>query len=250
MAAEVLAAGRPGPHDPLRRPRRRRRRRVVCRAAAGGAARGRDLHRQDRHRLVGRHALDVRTQRERLLLPQHDDRAGRAERRQRPHGRPRVRPSPRSLDAGRRRRRAERHARVVAGARHRRARAPAHGRDQLRPRLGPQHRRDLRRGLRAARAGRIALQHPVARRPGRDGAGGDPGGSRARPAPGGGPPAGDQAREAQPQRQPRATAQVGDPVQPARPEPPCHRDRDASPAPPRSALARRSKCAAPASASR
>ena len=49
---------------------------------------------------------------------------------------------------------------------------------------------------------------------------------RARPAPGQRQAAGRQARVDQPQRQPRATPPYGDPVQPARPEPPRDRDRD------------------------
>ena len=70
---------------------------------------------------------------------------------QRSYGRARIRPSPRPLDGGDRRRRTQRDARVVARPRNGRARAPEQGRDELHPRLGPQHRRDLRRGLRAVR---------------------------------------------------------------------------------------------------
>ena len=108
-------AGRPGPHDPLRRPRRGRRRRVVRGSAARCAARDEistvtiDIVSWDELRSTcGRDAS-------RLLLPQQDGRAGRAERRERAHGRARVRPSPRPLDAGRRRR-ASRTARPTGGA--------------------------------------------------------------------------------------------------------------------------------------
>ena len=54
---------------------------------------------------------------------------------------------------------------------------------QLHPRAGAQHRRDLRRGLRTARPGRLELQDRLARSAGRDGVRGPAGRLRAWPAP-------------------------------------------------------------------
>ena len=87
--------GRPhrrrGPLDPVRRAGRGRRRRVVRSAAARGAARRRDLDGDRDDRLVGGAPLELRPRGSGLLQPEPDGRPGRAERRERAHGRARVR---------------------------------------------------------------------------------------------------------------------------------------------------------------
>ena len=154
---------RSGEVDPLRRSGRGRRCRVVRSAASGGAAWRRDLERPDRRRQPTRACVDVWGRCRRLLQPQRHDGTERTELGKRPHRRPRIRASPRSLHTGRRNRRAERDQRLVASARHGTTPSTRQRRPQLRHRLEPQHRRDLRGGLRAARTAGLPSPDPLAR---------------------------------------------------------------------------------------
>ena len=148
----VTRADSEGPNDHLRRPGAERRRRLVRRDPPSRRPRRRDLPRIDPHRLRRGRSRALRRRRGRVLLARRKRREDGRPRRQGHEGRSdvpaRIRASPRPLVECQRCARAERDAGVVGASRHGGAGCTGRRRLRLLAWLEPQHRRDLRGGLR------------------------------------------------------------------------------------------------------